>query len=357
MPLRDVEQLRQHRRHRRPRHADVLGEHRSEPLQRRVCEAARREERLRLGVVAGLHGPQRVAVLERRDDAARLVGAALAGGVDPGEQQHLRLGLEPEVLPLLDGGEALAVEQLQRVRGQAAAGDGGDGDAGVDEVVEGADDGARRAGESRAQPQGDLGDDAERSLRTDHQAAEVKSRNAFRGPATEPDRVAVAGGTAHDRPHTEDVVAGDAVLEAAEAAGVGRDVAADRRPRRARGVRRVPEALLAHERLEIVVDDAGLDDADEVVGVDLDDLVHPREVEDEAAVDGVRAAGQAGTRAPRDDRHAEVGADADRLLDLRLGARSQRRQGRADRRPLGVVRGQAGHDVAVGDEPLLGDRP
>ena len=202
----------------------------------------------------------------------------------------------------------------------------GDRDAGVDEVVERADDGARRAGERRPQPQGDLGDDAERALRTDHQAAEVKSRNAFRGPATQPDRGAVAGGTAHDRPHTEDVVAGDAVLEAAQAAGVGRDVAADRRPRRARGVRRVPEALLAHERLEIVVDDAGLDDADEVVGVDLDDLVHPRQVEDEAAVDGVRAAGQAGARAPRDDRHAEVGADADRLLDLRLGARSQRRQ-------------------------------
>ena len=218
------------------------------------------------------------------------------------------------MLPLLDGGEALAVEQLQRVRGQAAAGHRGDRDAGVDEVVERADDGARRAGERRAQPQRHLGDDAERPLRTDHEAAEVKSRNAFRGPATQPDRGAVAGGTAHDRPHPEHVVAGDAVLEAAEAAGVGRDVAADRRPRGAGRVRRVPQALLAHDRLEVVVDDARLDDADEVVGVDLDDLVHPRQVEDEAAVDGVRAAGQAGARAARHDRHAEVGADADRLL-------------------------------------------
>ena len=53
-------------------------------------------------------------------------------------------------------------------------------------------------------------------------------------------------------------VAGDAVLHAAQAAGVGADVAADRAELVARRVRRVEEALVCDRGLEIGVDDARL---------------------------------------------------------------------------------------------------
>ena len=51
-----------------------------------------------------------------------------------------------------------------------------------------------------------------------------------------------------DDVEAEDVVGGDAVLHAAQPAGVGGDVAADRADLVRRRVRRVPEAVLARAR-------------------------------------------------------------------------------------------------------------
>ena len=56
---RDRLDLGQHRGHLRPRHADVLGEHRAEPLERRVGQPPGLEQRLGLGVVGRLLGPHR----------------------------------------------------------------------------------------------------------------------------------------------------------------------------------------------------------------------------------------------------------------------------------------------------------
>jgi hypothetical protein len=78
----------------------------------------------------------------------------------------------------------------------------------------------------------------------------------------------------------------------------------------------------------------GLDHRDHVVGVDLQDLVHPGEVQDQAAVDRVGAAGQAGpgaraiTGMPRAAQAATTalhlfGApDADRTDGVPAGAHS-----------------------------------
>ena len=60
----------------------------------------------------------------------------------------------------------------------------------------------------------------------------------------------------------EHVVGRDAVLHAAQPAGVGRDVAADRADLVRRRVRRVPEAVLRPRRLDLRVEGARLDDRD-----------------------------------------------------------------------------------------------
>ena len=134
---------------------------------------------------------------------------------------------------------------------------------------------------------------------------EVVAGDALGRAPPEPDDLAGAG----DDLEAEHVVAGDAVLEAADAAGVGGDVAADRRPGGAGRVRRVPEAVLGAGRPQPVVDDARLDDGEALDGVDLEDPVHGVERDDDAAGHRVRAAGEAGAGAAGDDRDAVRGAE------------------------------------------------
>ena len=96
----------------------------------------------------------------------------------------------------------------------------------------------------------------------------------------------------------EHVVGGDAVLHAAEPAGVGGDVAADRADLVRRRVGRVPEPVLRGGRLDLGVERARLDDRDLAVGVDLD-RAHPLQAEHDAAVDRARPAGQPAAGAAR----------------------------------------------------------
>ena len=65
---------------------------------------------------------------------------------------------------------------------------------------------------------------AERALRADEQAGQVVPGDALGGAPAAAQHLAVGE---HDR-QAEDVLGGDAVLDAAHAAGVGGDVAADR---------------------------------------------------------------------------------------------------------------------------------
>ena len=166
-----------------------------------------------------------------------------------------------------------------------------------------------------------------------------------------------ATGAADDRAQAEHVIAGDAVLQAAQAARVGGDVAADGRPRGAGRVGRVPQAVFGHGGLEVVVDRARLHDAHQVVRVDFEDLVHPGQVEDDGAADRVGAAGQPGARAARHDRSAEFGADADDVLHLGFGPRAHPGHGRARRSPLGLVVRHGGEHVGIDHEAVAGQAP
>ena len=134
--------------------------------------------------------------------------------------------------------------------------------------------GGARCGKSRracrrrrraAQPDGGLDDDAERALRADEQAG----RSSPRRPCGSRARVRIAP----RRPSTTSSAStwsrGDAVLHAAQAARVGRDVAADVQIR-ARRVGRVQSPCSAAAR-QVSVEDARLTVAVRVERVDLED--------------------------------------------------------------------------------------
>ena len=195
------------------------------------------------------------------------VGAAAA--------QALALGA------LVGGGQREFVGQLQRA-GQKTGGENrvqrphGGGHGGETDGEVGAE------WRQRDQFQCGFGDDAEQSFGTDKQAVEVEAGLVFVRAAAEADDGAVG----QDDFEAEDVIAGDAVFQAARAAGIGGDVAADEIVRAAGGVGRVKQAAPLDGFLKISGVHARLDDGDEIGGVDFPDAVHPFERKHDAAVHG-----------------------------------------------------------------------
>lgn len=160
-----------------------------------------------------------------------------------------------------------------------------DGGGGFSEGAEGCtDDGAGLGVGDEAE--GDFGDDAEHAFAADEETGEVEALAVFVAAAAGSDDGAVW----EDDFEAEDVVAGDPVFEAARAAGVGGDIAAEGAFAEAGWVRRVVPSEFADLVLEVAGDDAGLDDGDPVGRVDLEDAVHAFHGEDDAAVDGDAAA-------------------------------------------------------------------
>ena len=263
---------------------------------------------------------------------ASMASASLLAGrarrVDPGQQQGGRVVRQPHVLPVVDGaagsaGRAARAPTGRRRRAVTAATAVTGGDQGVEE----ADDRALRvpgAGRSRTVISVI---DAERALGADHQPGQVVAGDALGGPAARAGPRSPCRETTSSAQH---VVAGHAVLDAAQAAGVGGDVAADGRPRRAGGVGRVPQAVLGGGRAQVVVDDARLHDGEPLGRVDLaGSRSSARELMTTAAVDRVRPAGQTRSRR-RGARAAPGGRAHDRTTACDLGgaaAAGRRRAG------------------------------
>ena len=146
VPLADGLDPGEHLGHAAHGHADVLGEHGAQPLEGGVREAAGGEHRVGLGVVLRAGGPGRAGALEAGEDGLGLGDARGTRTVDPGEEDGLAVGLDAEVLPVVDGREAVAVEELEGRGHLPGAGHRRDGLAGPDERVEEPDDGVLRAG-------------------------------------------------------------------------------------------------------------------------------------------------------------------------------------------------------------------
>src|SRR5207253_9125718 len=67
---------------------------------------------------------------------------------------------------------------------------------------------------------------------------------------------------------TENIIAGDPIFEAARAAGVGGDIAANERISAAGRIRWIEQPALLDRRLQPPRNDAWLDDSDEIGGID-----------------------------------------------------------------------------------------
>jgi hypothetical protein len=152
--------------------------------------------------------------------------------------------------------------------------------------------------------------------------------------ATGPDDAAVGE---HDL-EAQHGVAGLAVFHAAQPAGVRPEVPADRADLVARRIRGVEQALRGDALLQLGVEDARLGDDDEVLPVDLEDPVHPRQRDREAALDAGGAAAQARAGAARHDRDPMLPGEPDEGRDL--GGR--RRQGHGQWQPGLEVGGLVG---------------
>ena len=335
-----------------PGHGHVVDQHRAtDLLQRRQGHPARGEQQVRLGqVVGGVHEVG-AGLLAQPGQGGDLLGRGRATGVGLGDQQGPGTGGEIHLEHGVDRADAGPVHDLEQA-GHEPAGDhplhdlprlrrrperGGQGD----RLLRRGPQGQRR-----------LGDDAERALGADEQAGQVVARDAL-------DRA--AAGAQHppvgeDDLQAEHVVGGDAVLDAAEPAGVRGEVAADRAPVVAGGVRRIEQAGPGDGVPQRLVHDAGLDDGEAIGRRHLQDGVHPGHHQRDRAVDGVARAGQPRAGAARHDRDAVPGGHLHHRDDLGGAARQDDRRGGAGLGEHGLVTGVGRGHVGVEQDALGAER-
>jgi hypothetical protein len=137
---------------------------------------------------------------------------------------------------------------------------------------------------------------------------------------------------------------GEAVLQAVRAAGVLRDVAADRADLLARRVRCIEVALTGNRAAHVEVDDTGLDNDALVIDMHGADHRQPRQHDENAGLDRKRATGQPGAGAARDKGHAEFRASPYDVRHLIRGVRQHDETGNAAvrRKPVALIRAQRG---------------
>ena len=248
------------RRDPRPRHGDVVDERAAELLQRRQrhppgLRAAGRPRRGRRWCARTRRRPPGRAAAS----ASISRGRGLAPGVGLRHQQRVRAAVEVGLEQVVDGADAGVVHDLEQAGHQAAGHHPLDHLAGLRRRRERGGEGDR-ALRRRAQRERRLGDDAERALRADEQPGQVVAGHALDGapPGAQHPPVGEHDLQAHH------VVGGDAVLHAAQAAGVGGEVAADRAPVVAGGVRRIEQPGAGDGVAQRLVHHARLDDGEPV---------------------------------------------------------------------------------------------
>ena len=193
-----------------------------------------------------------------------------------------------------------------------------------------------------------LGGDAERALVAHEEVLELVAAGGLADLVADPvaDVHHLAGG--QHVVEAEHQVAGVAVAGADQRPAAGADPAADQRAGVRRRVVGVDQPVLAEHLVELEHADAGADGDRAVLEVELLDLVHPLDVDDDAAAQRDGAVGEAGAAVAGHDRDPQLVGDPDDAGDL-LGAR---RQDGEVGEPLGPAvhrerRGDPGAVVAV----------
>ena len=184
------------------------------------------------------------------------------------EQQRLAVAGQANLGVVLDATDGHAVEKLQRAGDDLRRDDVGHRLRGVLHAVVARQHRATggRAGDDLEQ---DFGDDAEGAFGADEEVLHRIPRDVLHAGVAEVGDTSVGQ---HDF-ESHDVIAGDAVFEAAEAAGVFGDVAADGADLHRTWVGRIEETVLIRRGIDGGGDYAALGADGEISGVDGEDLV------------------------------------------------------------------------------------
>ena len=203
---------------------------------------------------------------------------------------------------------------------------------------------------------GDARDDGERAFRSDDQAEQIRSRRIGE-LAAEVHELAVG----QHRLDAEDVMDGEAVLQAVRAPRIFGDVAADGAHLLARGVGRVVVAERRDLTRDLEVGHARFDCHPLVRDVDAQDTIQARESDHEAAGHRQRPARESRAVSARHERHAFARAEPHDRLNLRGRGRQDDRRGRLAQVRQGValvgeqLQRIVQHAFVAGDPPQLGE--
>ncbi len=201
----------------------------------------------------------------------------------------------------------------------------------------------------RQQAQGRLRHHGQRPFRADKQRLQVVAGDVLDRFRAQADLFA-----AHQVGlQPQDIVPGHAVLEAARAAGVLGDVAADGRGLQTGRVGRIEKAGFFRGFLQVGGDDAGLDHGQKVFLVEAQDAIHAREYEHDAAAGCQRPTGVADAGTARHQRQGVTAAHLHDPGDIFAVFGENDRIGQVFQ--AGGVIGIAQQVFAVGEDLLLPD--
>ena len=231
-----------------------------------------------LGGIRGLADLVRPDLFEDPPDPFGLLGDDRGVAVDLDQEEGRHLAGESDGGIVLDAVDRRLVHDLEGRRDDPGGDDLRDRLAGGADVPEIGEEGALvlRRGD---QADRHLGDDPEGPFAADEQIAERIAGHVL-------DAFSPGGklrAVIQEAREGHDVVPGDAVLEPPEAAGVFRDVAAERGDVLGAGVGRVEEPPAGRGVEQIDRDDARFGGRGQVLLVDLEDAVHPGEPQNHAA--------------------------------------------------------------------------
>jgi AraC family transcriptional regulator of adaptative response / DNA-3-methyladenine glycosylase II len=331
----NIRDCREHRRKLAAGHGDVFNEDRAERRHRGVECTPDSEQAFTVGGV----GRQFRVASERTNNRQRGIRFdPRRGTIHLHKQIRTAAGeIQSEVGP-----DTFQRSGIQQFHGRRAQARGGDDRRRPCRLLNGCEVCANRPHGSRrdgAQFQGGLNDNAECSLRADHQRRQVKAGDTLDGAVAEGEEAAVG----EHNLEPQHGLASDAVLRAEQAARVGGDVATNGGDGFARRVGGKPEAVLGKRDVQLVVDDAGLDHGEFVVDVDLEKTVHLQCGEHDLSLATDRTSGEPGARSPGDHGDPVLGGQAHGCLDIddaRCGDNRQRRRRRDFARAVGAGRGK-----------------